>query len=361
MALPKVDAQGEPVAAAPTTPPPPTPTISTSFDTEPYLPTASRPAAPDMIYARYLRSGRWVPIRIGQLSLRGAALLAGALPRVHDHVDVALSFANLRALVRGTVGKVSTVHEAASTGAATFSVAFELDDASRRQLTALLTAARAARVTIKPPPPRSTRRFPVEWPIQMGTMRGAVRGDVLDISLGGMFIRPHAPLVLDTTVNFSSVLEDGGSPIVGRARVVRQITEIEARTCGLSAGYGLRLVDMGDTDHERWRNFLARVEKRSDRRILIGASPVRLSELQAGLAAAGYAVTGGTDPGALVQLASGGTRPVDAAVVDAGWLGNGTSATWVETLFSARGVPCLTLHGDARRARAAIDKLLLIN
>jgi hypothetical protein len=32
----------------------------------------------------------------------------------------------------------------------------------------------------------------------------------------------------------------------------------------------------------------------------------------------------------------------------------------VETLFSARGVPCVTLHGDARRARSAIDKLLTI-
>jgi hypothetical protein len=39
-----------------------------------------------------------------------------------------------------------------------FSVNFELDDGSRRQLTALLTAARAANVTIKPAPPRGTRR-----------------------------------------------------------------------------------------------------------------------------------------------------------------------------------------------------------
>jgi hypothetical protein len=335
--------------------------IPHKFETEPYLPTLASRTGPDIIYARYLRSGRWVPIRVGQLSLKGAALLAGALPRVHDHVDVALSFANLRAIVRGTVGKVSTDEEATNNGASTFSVAFELDDASRRQLTALLTAARAAQVTIKPPPPRSTRRFPVEWPIHLGTMRGAVRGEALDISLGGMFIRPAAPLALDTTLNFSAVLEDGAAPIAGRARVIRQITEAEARTCGLAPGFGLRVVDMGDADHERWRNFLARVERRSERRVLVGASPVRLAELQAGLAAAGYAVTGGTDPGALVQLASADTRPVDAAVIDAGWLGDGTSANWVETLFSARGVPCVTLHGDARRARSAIDKLLAID
>jgi hypothetical protein len=53
-------------------------------------------------------------------------------------------------------------------------------------------------------------------------------------------------------------------------------------------------------------------------------------------------------------------RPVDAALVDADWLGHGASATWVETLFSARNVPCVTHHGDAKRARAAIDKLLAV-
>ena len=333
---------------------------SPQIETEPYMPTATTPAAPTMIYARYLRSGRWVPIRIGTLSLKGGTLLAGALPRVQDHVDVALSFANHRALVRGTVGKVSTVVEASASGAATFQVAFELDDASRRQLTALLTAARAAKVTIKPPPPRSTRRFPVEWPICLGTMRGAVRGDALDVSLGGMFVKPSTPLTLNQTLNFSAVLDDGSAPIAGRARVVRQITESEARVCGLAPGFGLNIVEMGDVDVERWQRFLTRVEKRADKRILIGASPARLAELQSHLAAAGYAVTGGTDPGALVQLASTDSRPVDAALIDADWLGQGASATWVETLFSARNVPCVTLHGDTRRARATIDKLLAV-
>jgi hypothetical protein len=92
--------------------------------------------------------------------------------------------------------------------------------------------------------------------------------------------------------------------------------------------------------------------------VLIGASPQRLGELQAALAACGYAVTGGTDPGALVQLANNSPRPADAALIDAGWLQNGASASWVESLFSARNVPCVTMHGDPRRARMAVDRLL---
>ncbi len=320
----------------------------------PYLPT---PGA-QVIYARYLRSGRWVPVRVGALSLKGAALLAGALPRVDDQVDLALAYETHRALVRGAVGKVSTLGEARQTGATTFSVAFDLDEASRRQLTQLLTAARAANVTIKPPPPRATRRFPVEWPVALGTMRGAIKSEALDVSVSGMFVRPNVPLDLDSTLNFSVILDDGGAPIAGRAKVLRQITNEEAARCGLAPGFGIGIVDMSEADRMRWLAFIARIERRAEKRVLIGASPSRLGELQAALAGCGYAVTGGTDPGALVQLANAGPRPADAALIDAGWLQNGASASWVENLFSARNVPCVTLHGDARRARMAVDRLL---
>lgn len=320
----------------------------------------SVPPAPTgaVIYARYLRSGRWLPIRIGALSLKGAALLAGALPRINDHVDVALSFGGHRALVRGNVGKISSMDEVAVSGASTFSVDFKLDDASRRQLTSLLTAARDARITIKPPPPRGARRFPVEWPVGLGTSRGVVRADALDVSRDGLFVRSLHALTLDSFITFSAVLDDGEPPAAGRARVIRNISETEARAGGLSAGYGLNITDMSPADRERWNEFLSRIEKRAQRRILIGASPARLAEIQGCLAAAGYAVTGGTDPSALVQLASAEARPVDAALIDAGWLAPSRSGEWVESLFSARDVPCVTLHGDAKRARAAVDRLL---
>jgi hypothetical protein len=325
---------------------------------EPYLPTATAPMPSGIIYARYLRSGRWVPIRIGALSLKGAALMSGALPRLHDQVDIALSFGDHRALVRGPVRKVSTPEEAAMSGAATFTVAFELEEVSRRQLVTLLTAARSAQVIIKPPPPRNARRYPVEWPVCLGTMRGTVRADALDVSRDGMFVRPAHALMLETTLTFSTLLDDGGAPVAGRAKVVRQIQDAAARACGLSPGYGLHVTEMGDQDLIRWTQFLQRIERRADKRVLIGAAPERLNELQTTLAAAGYAVTGGTDPGALVQLA-GAERPVDAVLLDGGW--RAADFATIEQVFSARKVPCVTMHGDARRGRSAIDKLLLGN
>lgn len=329
------------------------------FD-EPPPPPPTEPAEPGAIYARYLRSGRWVPIRIGALSLRGATLLAGALPRVDDRVDISLLFGNHRALVRGTVGKVSTRQEAAASGATAFTVGFELEETSRRQLTVLLTAARAAKVTLRPPPPRSTQRFPVEWPITLGTLRGAVRAEALDVSTDGMFVRPVNSLTLEANLTFTSVLDDALSPVSGRARVVRSISDLEARTAGLSPGYGLSILDMPDGDRERWNAFLSRVEQRATKRVLIGASPARLAELQSGLIAAGYTATGGSDPGAIAQLVSTPALPVDAALIDAGWLALASSPEWVEAVFSARNVPCITLHGDARRARIAIDRLLAV-
>ncbi|MFN0245643.1 MAG: PilZ domain-containing protein [Kofleriaceae bacterium] len=319
---------------------------------------APQPKQPNIIYARYLRSGRWVPIRVGALSLKGAALMAGALPRIDDHVDVALSFGAHRALVRGNVGKISSVEEVTASGASSFNVSFQLDEVSRRQLTALLTAARAAKITIKPAPPRTARRFPVDWLFALQTSKGIVRSEALDVSRDGMFVHPQHALTLGTSANFSTVLDDGGAAVSGRAKIVRYITEAEARSCGLAAGYGLCITEMGPNERTRWLAFLDRIERRSERRVLIGAPPHRLPELQADLAAVGYAVTSATDPGALVQLAGGDVRPVDAALIDAGWLSPSASREWVESLL-ARNIPCVQLHGDAKRARTLVDQLLI--
>jgi hypothetical protein len=192
----------------------------------------------------------------------------------------------------------------------------------------------------------------------IGTARGAIRGEALDVSIGGMFVRPAVALELDTSVNFSIVLEEGGTPVGGRAKVVRRVNEAEAKSFALEPGYGLSVVEMSDHDRGRWISFLARVERRADKRVLVGATPARLAELQQGLAAVGYVVSGGADPGALVQLANSGERPADAALIDAGWLTDGNAAAWIENLLSSRNVPCVTMQGDVRRARVAIDRLL---
>jgi hypothetical protein len=327
--------------------------------TSPHVVPRSVVAPPaEVICARYLRSDRWVAARIGALSLKGVALMAGALPRLHDHADIVLTYGDKRALVRGPVTKLSSGDEVAQTGASTFSVAFELDDQGRRELTELLTAARAAQVTIQPPPARSARRYPVQWPVCLGTARGAIRCDALDLSLDGMFVRPVHALTLDATLGFSVALDDGGPPVNGRAQVVRKIEEVEARAAEMLAGYGLRIAEMAATDIGRWTQFLHRIERRAEKRVLVGASPDRLPALQAALAGVGYAVTCNTDPDAFLEQVNA-DRLVDAVLLDGGWVTPGTSLAWIESQFSARNVPCVITHGDAIRGRLAIDKYLV--
>jgi hypothetical protein len=314
--------------------------------------------APTTISARFLRGGRWLPARVGALSLRNGMFLSGATPRLDDQVHIALAFGDNAALVRGKVARLATSEK--DKGAAGFAVNFELDAGAQQQLVTLLTNARNAKVTIKPPPPRIGRRFPVEWPVCFGTTRGAVRGDALDVSGCGMFVAPTRALDLGSNLSFSVVLDDGGAPVVGRVRVVRHVNEVDARRSSFAAGYGVAIDDLASGDAQRWAAFLTRVEKRSDRRILVGASPQRLAELSAGLGAAGYAVTGGSDAGAFVHLAESDRRPVDAAVIDPDWAGGGPSGAWLEALLGARNVPCVSTHGDARRARAVVDRLLQV-
>ena len=93
--------------------------------------------------------------------------------------------------------------------------------------------------------------------------------------------------------------------------------------------------------------------------VFIGASPVRLAVLQSGLAPAGYVVTGSPEPRALARLASTEARPVDAALIDAGWLAT-ARVTQVDQLLLAHRIPSLRVHGDAKRARIEVDRLLAV-
>ena len=92
------------------------------------------------ILARYLRGGRWVPVRVGALSLKGAALSPeryrasrSRRPRADHSASIARSSA--------ARWQSSTVRESNTTGASTFSIAL-ISTNRRKQLTALLMAAR---------------------------------------------------------------------------------------------------------------------------------------------------------------------------------------------------------------------------
>ena len=233
------------------------------------LPTPKRPR---MIYARYLRSGRWVPVRVGALSLKGAALLAGRAAAARGSASTSRSrTASHRALVRGAVGKVSTLGEARATGAATFSRRRSISTRpSRRQLDR--AAHRGARRERHDQAAAATRDAAVP-----GRVAGRARHDARrdqgrarsTSRRGGMFVRPNVPLELGSTLE-----------LLDRARRRRRADRRsregrppdqrrgEARAAGSLPGFGLGIVDMAEADRMRWLAFLARIERRAEKRVL---------------------------------------------------------------------------------------------
>jgi hypothetical protein len=311
-----------------------------------------------VVGARFLRGGQWSPARLRSLSARGAYLVTGAPPRISDVVHVALDLDDRSALVRGVVYHVTTARDATTTGSSGFAVRFASDASpARSRLLELLQEARNRGVVIKPPPPRASMRFPMRWPIELhGAHPSHV--DALDVSSGGLFV--NAPLLaIGSRLAITIPVDVGDPPIELSATVVRTVTTSAALARGLSPGAGLAISDVSEGDGVRWQRFLSRVERRATRTVLVGASMPRLEAITRALADAGYAVAPCTDPGTLIRLADAGSLP-DAAVIDCSMLEQGVEAGWLEQMFTARQVPCITVRGEAHRTRLVVDRLLAV-
>ncbi len=317
---------------------------------------------PGRIDVRFLRGGQWVPARLRSLSARGAYLVTGAPPRLADAVHVALGFGQWGAMVRGLVHHVTTAEDAATTGSSGFAVRFPQDDTpARRQLIELLRRAREAGVTIKPPPPRGAVRFPVLWPIRVGSGAAGFAADALDLSASGMFLAASRVLD-DRELRFRLPLENGDAPICGCARIMRHLDDEAAAERGLRSGFGVHIVELGGRDERRYRELLDRIRRRTDKCVVVGASAEYLNALVDGLTAVGYSVTASSDPGVLVRLADLEPRGPDVAIIDKSMSSHGLQGDWLEQVFTSRDVPCVTVGGQPMtRTRAVIDGLLRVS
>lgn len=327
----------------------------TEATTDPFL-LAFEAAAPSFS-ARYLRGARWLPAQLSQLSLEGAQLAAVSLPRAGDVVYMALAFGECEVAVRGEVSHVSDELEAQSGGAAFFQVRFLLDEPTRARLYALLLRARQANAQMPPPALRRSRRSAVVWPIMLATSRGSIRAELLDLSELGLFVAPLRELELEGNVGFSLVLEDQVTSVSGRAQVVRRAAP-DGKERGARAGYGLECTELAGGHRPVWERFVARIRRRAGRRVLLGAPSARFDELANALVAAGYAVHGSVEPASVAQLAEAERRPPDAAVLDAEWMAAGGAPSWLEEVFTARGIRCVTSGADPRRAYIEVDRVL---
>jgi hypothetical protein len=200
-------------------------------------------------------------------------------------------------------------------------------------------------------------RYPVRWPVVFDGEHGGP-ATALDVSQTGLFVSPPLPF-RTRTVTARVQIEISNDPIEMHARIVRSITPVDAITRGLSPGHGLEIVDMSDAHRVQWQRFLTQVERRSAHTVLVGAAPTRLEPITHALADAGYAVSSSADPGTLIRLTDGGAMP-DLAVIDDSLLDLGVTGPWLEQMFTARSIRCITIHGEPARARLLVDQLLSI-
>jgi hypothetical protein len=313
-----------------------------------------------LIAVRVMRSGQWGTARLGALSNRAAYVITTALPHRGELVQLALGFRDIGAMVMGRVSHVTTVDDAAETGQTGFAVKFDnAEDAARMHLLSLLRQARKEGVRLKPPPPRSAVRYPVRWPVHVGPTAGGIDASALDVSNGGLFVATDDRL--GSELLFRLPLDTSDRTVHGRAAVVRKVGIDMARARGLTSGYGLRIVDLSRADRRRYGSFLRRVHIRTEKRVIIGASPERIEELTVDLSSAGYTVAGGSDAASLLQLAEGSARPPDVMIIDASLAAFGLNVQWIQQLFAGRRVPCVkTTEGDRREARREVDRVLSI-
>ncbi|HTE52224.1 MAG TPA: PilZ domain-containing protein [Kofleriaceae bacterium] len=311
---------------------------------------------------RFLRGDQWTPGRLRALSLQGARLAAAAPPRPGDIVQLTIGLDHLDVVVSGEVTSVTTAAEAALTGEPSgFSVHFsELEPQARTRLVSVLKRAKQGGISLRPPPPRASVRFPVRWPTGVITSWGEFNTAALDVSRSGLFLAATGTALAAREIVFHLPMDTTGRALAGRAQIAREVSEEMAARRGLSRGYGVRILDFSRNDAQRYDSFLDRVRLRTEKRVLIAARRERGTELGRGLIAAGYAVHSGNDLSGLTDSVDSGPAP-DAALIDAGLLASDPNAGVLKRALQTRQVPVLTIGSEqAERARAVLDQLLHI-
>jgi hypothetical protein len=314
------------------------------------------------LQVRFLRGDTWAPGRLRALSLQGARLAAAAPPRLGDLVQLALGLDHMDVHVSGEVTQVTGAAQAAGSGEPSgFAVHFRPFEAGvRAKLVSLLKRAKQSGISLRPPPPRASVRFPVRWPTGVITSWGELSTASLDVSRSGLFIAAGT-VIGAREIIFHLPMDTSGRALSGRAEVAREVTEEMANQRGLTRGYGVRIIDFTRNDGERYDSFLERIRQRTEKRVMVAARRERATDLGRGLMAAGYAVHSGNDLIALAESMNEAGPPPDAALIDSALLTSDPNAAALKRALHTKQVPCLTLNNEQpERARAVVDHLLQI-
>lgn len=229
----------------------------------------------------------------------------------------------------------------------------------KQSLLHLLRTARDAGLSLTAPPPRKNARFSISWPVAVSVDGTRFNAAALDISERGLFLAT-TNLIRANRVVFGLPLENEGTAIQGRARVAREVTEVMARNRGLQRGYGLQIEGLTPATKRHFANFLVRVQRRSQRHVVIAGSGDRLQLLGQSLHNAGYTVSKATDVEAMMRRTQFEACPPDAAVLDDSVQSPEIREAF-ESAFRVHAIPTFDSQGEPPHiARHAVDNLLKV-
>jgi hypothetical protein len=321
-------------------------------------PAPTKASPDDRLEVRFRRGDEWLLARLRSVTREGISVATATPPHHGDLVEVELHTGSLSLIAKTSVVGVAVGEAAAALGATGFGARFILaHEAERRRLEEILSLVGGDHTpTFDPPPYRREARYPVRWPVTLRTPDNKLSVRALDMSRRGMFVSGATPTEASVHVTFT--IDDRGTPILATARVARAIHDDTARVRRLPIGVGLELTSLSSQDERRFHQFVARIARRAERAIVVGASPERVLELTAALVAAGYSAAGASDASSLVARAATSSRPPDLVVLDSSLPTRALQA--VQRALGVRRIQTLAIDGDSpTSAREHVDFALL--
>ncbi len=322
------------------------------------------PDSPPRVEVRFRRGDAWQIARVRSMTREGISIATCTPPRRGDAVELEIAAPDLTLVARATVTGVAMGDTAVALGATGFGARFlPASEDERDKIAALLRLVGGEKLrALEPPPRRRAARYPVRWPVHIRSPRGRLSRSALDVSRHGMFVGCEVDsLPADGNLHLTVPVDDRGTPILATARVARAIPDEMAKHRGLSSGVGIEITAISQRDEQRFGAFVARVGRRCEREVLVGASPGRVLELTAALSAAGYCVTGVSDAASLVARAAASPRVPDLAIIDSSLASESPRAIQAaRRQLAVRLVPLMQIDGDAAEvARETVDDALL--
>lgn len=320
-------------------------------------------AQPKPVEVRFRRGDGWQLARLRSMTREAISIATCTPPRRGDLVDLEIIGAGHKLELRSTVVGIATGDAASALGTSGFGARFLIaSEMDRRTLEAILRAVGPDKLrALDPPPRRRAARYPVHWPVQIRGAQGRISRDALDVSRHGLFVSCGDDCQAEGAVHMTIPIDDHGTPVLATGRVARAIPDDLARRRGLERGIGIEITAISARDDQRFGAFVARVGRRAEREVVVGATPARVNELTTALSAAGYCASGVSDAQSLVHRTATATRLPDLVLIDSSLTredSRGVQAA--RRALAVRVVALMSIDGDSPEAtREIVDGMLL--